>query len=97
MGYFEDLGKIQELQKKRTREEQANEWKSKALTTLGVGAATVLAFKGGKHLLQNSVRAAIIANEIVAGRAAIRNNIASKAIYDLTAFIVLAITLCFIK
>lgn len=85
MGYFEDLGKIQELQKKRTREEQANEWKSKALTTLGVGAATVLAFKGGKHLLQNSVRAANIANKIVAGRAAIRNNIASKAIDDLTA------------
>ena len=85
MGYFEDLGKIQELQKKRTREEQANERKSKALTTLGVGAATVLAFKGGKHLLQNSVRAANIANKIVAGRAAIRNNIASKAIDDLTA------------
>ena len=85
MGYFEDLGKIQELQKKRTREEQANEWKSKALTTLGVGAATVLAFKGGKHLLQNSVRAANIANKFVAGRAAIRNNIASKAIDDLTA------------
>lgn len=85
MGYFEDLGKIQELQKKRTREEQANEWKSKALTTLGVGAATVLAFKGGKHLLQNSVRAANIANKIVAGRAAIRNNIASKAIDNLTA------------
>ena len=85
MGYFEDLGKIQELQKKQTREEQANEWKSKALTTLGVGAATVLAFKGGKHLLQNSVRAANIANKIVAGRAAIRNNIASKAIDDLTA------------
>lgn len=85
MGYFEDLGKIQELQKKRTREEQANEWKSKALTTLGVGAATVLAFKSGKHLLQNSVRAANIANKIVAGRAAIRNNIASKAIDNLTA------------
>lgn len=85
MGYFEDLGKIQELQKKRTREEQANEWKSKALTTLGVGAATVFAFKGGKHLLQNSVRAANIANKFVAGRAAIRNNIASKAIDDLTA------------
>lgn len=85
MGYFEDLGKIQELQKKKTREEQANEWKSKALTTLGVGAATVLAFKGGKHLLQNSVRAANIANKFVAGRAAIRNNIASKAIDDLTA------------
>lgn len=85
MGYFEDLGKIQELQKKRTREEQANEWKSKALTTLGVGAATVLAFKGGKHLLQNSVRAANIANKFVAGRAAVRNNIASKAIDDLTA------------
>lgn len=85
MGYFEDLGKIQELQKKRTREEQANEWKSKALTTLGVGAATVLAFKGGKHLLQNSVRAANIANKFVAGRAAVRNNIASKAIDNLTA------------
>lgn len=85
MGYFEDLGKIQELQKKRTREEQTNEWKSKALTTLGVGAATVLAFKGGKHLLQNSVRAANIANKFVAGRAAIRNNIASKAIDDFTA------------
>ena len=85
MGYFEDLGKIQELQKKRTREEQANEWKSKALTTLGIGAATVLAFKGGKHLLQNSVRAANIANKFIAGRAAIRNNIASKAIDDLTA------------
>lgn len=85
MGYFEDLGKIQELQKKRTREEQANEWKSKALTTLGVGAATVLAFKGGKHLLQNSVMAANIANKFVAGRAAVRNNIASKAIDDLTA------------
>lgn len=85
MGYFEDLGKIQELQKKRTREEQANEWKSKALTTLGIGAATVLAFKGGKHLLQNSVRAANIANKFVAGRAAVRNNIASKAIDDLTA------------
>ena len=84
MGYFEDLGKIQELQKKRTREEQANEWKSKALTTLGVGAATVLAFKGGKHLLQNSVRVANIANKFVASRAAIRNNIASKAIDDLT-------------
>ena len=85
MGYFEDLGKIQELQKKRTREEQANEWKSKALTTLGIGAATVLAFKGGKHLLQNSVRAANIANKFIAGRAAVRNNIASKAIDDLTA------------
>lgn len=84
MGYFEDLGKIQELQKKRTREEQANEWKRKTLTTLGVGAATILAFKGGKHLLSNSAWAAKAASKFVAGRAAIRNNVHSKDVFDLT-------------
>lgn len=84
MGYFEDLGKIQELQKKRTREEQANEWKRKTLTTLGVGAATILAFKGGKHLLSNSAWAAKTASKLVAGRAAIRNNVHSKDIFDQT-------------
>lgn len=84
MGYFEDLGKIQELQKKRTREEQANEWKKKTLTTLGVGAATILAFKSGKHLLSNSAWAARTASKFVAGRAAIRNNVQSKDIFDQT-------------
>lgn len=84
MGYFEDLGKIQELQKKKTREEQANEWKRKTLTTLGVGAATILAFKGGKHLLSNSAWAAKAANKFIAGRATIRNNVHSKDVFDLT-------------
>lgn len=84
MGYFEDLGKIQELQKKKTREEQANEWKRKTLTTLGVGAATILAFKGGKRLLNNSAWAAKAASKVVAGRAAIRNNVYSKDVFDLT-------------
>lgn len=84
MGYFEDLGKIQELQKKRTREEQANEWKRKSLTTLGIGIATALAFKGGKRLLSNSARASKLATKFTAGRAAIRNNVHSKDIFDLT-------------
>ena len=84
MGYFEDLGKIQELQKKRTREEQANEWKRKSLTTLGIGIATTLAFKGGKRLLSNSARASKLATKFTAGRAAIRNNVHSKDIFDLT-------------
>lgn len=84
MGYFEDLGKIQELQKKRTREEQANEWKRKSLTTLGIGIATALAFKGGKRLLNNSARASKLATKFTAGRAAIRNNVHSKDIFDLT-------------
>lgn len=84
MGYFEDLGKIQELQKKRTREEQANEWKRKSLTTLGIGVATALAFKGGKRLLSNSARASKLATKFTAGRAAIRNNVQSKDIFDLT-------------
>ena len=84
MGYFEDLGKIQELQKKRTREEQANEWKRKSLITLGIGVATALAFKGGKRLLSNSARASKLATKFTAGRAAIRNNIQSKDIFDLT-------------
>lgn len=84
MGYFEDLGKIQELQKKRTREEQANEWKRKSLTTLGIGVATVLAFKGGKRLLSNSARASKLATKFTAGRAAIRNNVQSKDIFDQT-------------
>lgn len=84
MGYFEDLGKIQELQKKKTREEQANEWKRKTLTTLGIGAATILAFKGGKRLLNNSAWAAKVASKAVAGRAAIRNNVHSKDVFDLT-------------
>ena len=84
MGYFEDLGKIQELQKKRTREEQANEWKRKSLTTLGIGIATALAFKGGKQLLSNSARASKLATKFTAGRAAIRNNVHSKDIFDLT-------------
>jgi len=84
MGYFEDLGKIQELQKKRTREEQANEWKRKSLTTLSIGIATALAFKGGKRLLSNSARASKLATKFTAGRAAIRNNVHSKDIFDLT-------------
>lgn len=84
MGYFEDLGKIQELQKKRTREEQANEWKRKSLTTLGIGVATALAFKGGKRLLSNSARASKLATKFTAGRAAIRNNVQSKDIFDQT-------------
>lgn len=84
MGYFEDLGKIQELQKKRTRAEQANEWKKKTLTTLGIGAATVLAFKGGKHLLHNSPRAAKVATKIVSGLASVKNNVHAKDIDDWT-------------
>ena len=84
MGYFEDLGKIQELEKKRIREEQANEWKRKSLTTLGIGVATALAFKGGKRLLSNSALASKLATKFTAGRAAIRNNVQSKDIFDQT-------------
>lgn len=85
--YIWDTLKIQvkyKNQKKRIREEQANEWKRKTLTTLGIGAATVLAFKGGKHLLSNSAWASKAATRFVAGRAAIRNNVHSKDVFDLT-------------